>query len=173
MRACQWSLVLIPGILLTSCNAEEAPQPTVEELSARLHLQGGGTLGYPIWNNTILDNEPAASVLKAGHGRQGEVISALAKKLRDNTNCENCIHEGRSGNKRTYTVGEIACFILVEIHTEETLELVVDEMKRRRSAGEPITGICWALRYYHVGPTYEEKLRKRLSAEKTDAGKGF
>ena len=120
-------------------------------------------MGYPYWDNTILRHEPAASILRAAHGRHNEVITALTKRLRDYTPCQKCRHSGR-GSLSEYTASDIASYLLVELHCVASLEPVFEELKRRRAAGRRTSPIAWALNYYHTGPTYEKRLRKEPGA---------
>jgi len=113
-----------------------------------LKEQKGGSRGYPDWASSIMYNEPALSIYKSAYGNMDGVIAGLKKVVSDKTQTVDCWHEGRGGARMLYTVGDIACCILAQIHNEDSIEILVTEMQRRRNEKEDYAAIAWAIRYY-------------------------
>ena len=125
---------------------------SIGELCNQIRFQTGFTKGYGVskWQNTILINEPSISILSAAKQRRDEVRENLIRKLDDYTVVKDCVHFGRS-SRSPYTVSDVACYLLVQLHTYKSIEAVIQEMQRRKDKVTQSWGsIAWAIDYYEV-----------------------
>ncbi len=140
--------VLLLPIICSACGAAQSAHIT--ELVGKLEQQTGGTMGYPYWDDSLLDHYPANEIVRCGSA----ATRAVAARLDDYSRTK-AGHSGKM-NYSTYSVSDVACFILVAIGTKDAIALVEAERDKRKGWTGPGAqhryhppGAVWALRYRH------------------------